>query len=103
MGDNNGEHFDFNNGTWHCIEMDKFWKKLAPGGNHVVRKSGDSAVTVPDVPSFQSLMMQLTVVASACPNLKGLVVSLTECFYPRVRGTAWNLLSFWQSLMEAMI
>ncbi|MCE2155701.1 hypothetical protein GPU83_09965, partial [Streptococcus thermophilus] len=29
--DNNGDHFDFNNGTWHCIEMDKFWKKLAPG------------------------------------------------------------------------
>ncbi|XP_068211328.1 hemocyanin B chain-like [Palaemon carinicauda] len=54
--DNNHEQFDFNNGSWHCIEMDKFWKKLAPGGNHVVRKSSDSAVTVPDVPSLQSLM-----------------------------------------------
>ncbi|XP_068211329.1 hemocyanin B chain-like [Palaemon carinicauda] len=54
--DNNHEQFDFNNGSWHCIEMDKFWKKLSPGGNHVVRKSSDSAVTVPDVPSLQSLM-----------------------------------------------
>nr|AEC46861.1 hemocyanin [Macrobrachium nipponense] len=54
--DNNGEKFDYTSGHWHCIEMDKFWKKLAPGNNHIVRKSTDSSVTVPDVPSFQSLI-----------------------------------------------
>ncbi|WP_348226114.1 hypothetical protein, partial [Salmonella enterica] len=54
--DNNGEKFDYTSGHWHCIEMDKFWKKLGPGNNHIVRKSSESAVTVPDVPSFQSLI-----------------------------------------------
>ncbi|XP_064091949.1 hemocyanin B chain-like [Macrobrachium nipponense] len=54
--DSNGERFYYENGHWHCIEMDKFWKKLSPGANHIERKSSESAVTVPDVPSFQSLI-----------------------------------------------
>ncbi|TOF72163.1 hypothetical protein CGJ15_27635, partial [Vibrio parahaemolyticus] len=35
---------------------DRFWRKLSPGANHIVRKSTESAVTVPDVPSFKSLV-----------------------------------------------
>ncbi|KAK7080671.1 hypothetical protein SK128_004649 [Halocaridina rubra] len=54
--DNNGQAYTFENGHWHCIEMDKFWKKLSPGNNHVIRKSSESSVTVPDVPHFQSLI-----------------------------------------------
>ncbi|WP_140329853.1 hypothetical protein, partial [Vibrio parahaemolyticus] len=46
--DNNGVLFSFEEGRWHCIEMDKFYKSLAPGSNHIVRKSVDSSVTVPD-------------------------------------------------------
>ncbi|KAK8752084.1 hypothetical protein OTU49_011984, partial [Cherax quadricarinatus] len=53
--DNNGVLFSFEEGRWHCIEMDKFYKSLAPGSNHIVRKSVDSSVTVPDRPSFDSL------------------------------------------------
>jgi len=54
--DNHHEEFTFNNGHWNCIEMDKFWKKLTPGGNHVVRKSSESSVTVPDTPHFKTLI-----------------------------------------------
>jgi len=51
----NLEEYTFETGHWHCIEMDKFWKKLSPGANHVVRKSSESSVTVPDTPHFQTL------------------------------------------------
>nr|WMS58702.1 hemocyanin [Rimicaris kairei] len=54
--DNNGVQFSFNEGRWSHIELDKFWVKLTPGANHIVRKSSDSAVTVEDVPSFKTLM-----------------------------------------------
>nr|CCF55379.1 hemocyanin alpha subunit 1 [Atyopsis moluccensis] len=54
--DNNGQIFTFDQGHWNCIEMDKFWKKLSPGKNHIVRKSSESSVTVPDVPHFQTLI-----------------------------------------------
>jgi len=56
--DNNGIIFSFEEGRWHCIEMDKFWHKLAQGENTIIRKSKDSSVTIPDVPSFASLMQQ---------------------------------------------
>merc|ERR1712121_82018 len=54
--DNNGVAFHPNIGRWGCIEMDKFWVNLAPGANTIVRKSSESAVTVPDYPSFQSMI-----------------------------------------------
>nr|CCF55384.1 hemocyanin alpha subunit 1 [Caridina multidentata] len=54
--DSNGVIFEFDDGRWGCIEMDKFWRKLKPGSNHIVRKSSDSSVTVPDVPHFQTLI-----------------------------------------------
>ncbi|XP_064089683.1 hemocyanin B chain-like [Macrobrachium nipponense] len=54
--DNNGEEYSFDEGRWNCIELDKFWKKLTPGGNRIVRKSTDSSVTVPDIPPFQTLI-----------------------------------------------
>ncbi|KAK7028968.1 hypothetical protein SK128_013874 [Halocaridina rubra] len=54
--DNNELLFGAEKGHWYCIEMDKFWKKLSPGRNHVVRKSTESSVTVPDVPHFQTLI-----------------------------------------------
>merc|ERR1712121_69421 len=54
--DENLIEFTFNDGHWYCIEMDKFWKKLSPGANHVERKSTESSVTVPDPPTFQTLI-----------------------------------------------
>ncbi|KAK7028969.1 hypothetical protein SK128_013875 [Halocaridina rubra] len=54
--DNNGVIYTFEEGHWHCIEMDKFWKKLTPGRNNIVRKSSESSVTVPDVPHLQTLI-----------------------------------------------
>ncbi|XP_069954003.1 hemocyanin subunit-like [Cherax quadricarinatus] len=56
--DNNGIVYPFNEGRWRAIELDRFWRKLRPGVNHIVRKSTESAVTVPDVPSFQSLIQK---------------------------------------------
>nr|CCF55385.1 hemocyanin alpha subunit 2 [Caridina multidentata] len=53
--DNNGVILSYEKGHWYCIEMDKFWKKLSPGKNHIVRKSTESSVAVPDVPHFQTL------------------------------------------------
>ncbi|XP_068211336.1 hemocyanin B chain-like [Palaemon carinicauda] len=54
--DNNLVEYTFSHGYWQCIEMDKFWKNLSPGSNRVIRKSTDSSVTVPDTPSFQTLI-----------------------------------------------
>ncbi|MPC71025.1 Hemocyanin C chain [Portunus trituberculatus] len=54
--DNNKVEFSFNEGRWHAIEIDKFWVKLSPGQNSFTRSSKDSAITVPDVPSFQMLI-----------------------------------------------
>jgi len=54
--DENDILFTLNEGRWHCIEMDKFWKTLKPGDNHVERASADASTTVPDVPSFNTLL-----------------------------------------------
>ncbi|XP_045606902.2 pseudohemocyanin-2-like [Procambarus clarkii] len=55
LRDSNGVIFPFNEGRWHAIELDRFWKTLTPGNNHIVRKSVESSVTVPDVPSIKTL------------------------------------------------
>merc|ERR1712142_1139177 len=54
--DNQGIDFTIESGRWHCIEMDKFWHHLTVGDNHVTRKSTESSVTIPDIPSFQKLI-----------------------------------------------
>ncbi|XP_071532770.1 pseudohemocyanin-1-like [Panulirus ornatus] len=56
LRDANGAELSFDEGRWHAIELDKSWKKLAPGENHIVRKSAEASVTVPDVPSMKTLM-----------------------------------------------
>ncbi|KAK4289520.1 hypothetical protein Pmani_037512 [Petrolisthes manimaculis] len=56
--DNNHVKFTLNEGFWNAIELDKFWVKLAPGANHIVRKPSESSLTVPDVPCFKSLIEQ---------------------------------------------
>jgi len=53
---NQGVLFSFDEGRWHCIEMDKFWHKLAAGDNEFSRSSSQSSVTVPDIQSFSTLM-----------------------------------------------
>jgi len=53
---NQGVMMTYDVGRWHCIEMDKFWKKLEAGENHIVRTSKQSSLTVPDIPSFSTLM-----------------------------------------------
>ncbi|XP_071531079.1 hemocyanin B chain-like [Panulirus ornatus] len=56
--DNNGITLSIDEARWLCLELDKFWEKL-PGGTHTItRSSKDSSVTVPDMPSFQSLKQQ---------------------------------------------
>merc|ERR1712212_1109071 len=54
--DNHMQSLTYESSRWHCIEMDKFWKTLTAGAIHVVRKSGESSVTVPDVPSLTTIM-----------------------------------------------
>merc|ERR1712198_786670 len=54
--DNSMQNMTIDHGRWHCIEMDKFWKTLKTGTNHVVRKSDESSVTFPDVPSLKTIM-----------------------------------------------
>ncbi|KAG7171543.1 Pseudohemocyanin-2-like 2 [Homarus americanus] len=56
--DVNGVLMPFNEGRWHAIELDKFQKELIPGENTITRKSSESSVTVPDVPSLKSLHEQ---------------------------------------------
>merc|ERR550519_255556 len=56
--DNNVIMFSLSEVHWHCIEMDKFWKKLSKGENKVSRKSTESSVTVKDIPSFASLIKE---------------------------------------------
>ncbi|KAK8731610.1 hypothetical protein OTU49_007386 [Cherax quadricarinatus] len=63
--DNNDIPYSFNEGRWRAIELDRFWRKLSPGVNHIVRKSTESAVTVPDVPSFDSLIERTEAALSA--------------------------------------
>ncbi|KAK4289863.1 hypothetical protein Pmani_037199 [Petrolisthes manimaculis] len=53
--DENGIEFTWDEGRWHCIETDKFWRKLTVGENTVTRRSTDSSVTVPDPPSLDTL------------------------------------------------
>nr|XP_045583379.1 hemocyanin B chain-like [Procambarus clarkii] len=53
--DSNGVRYTWDEGHWHCIELDKFYKTLSSGSNHVVRKSTESSVTVPDRLSFEEL------------------------------------------------
>ncbi|XP_053640583.1 hemocyanin subunit-like [Cherax quadricarinatus] len=67
--DNNGIVYPFNEGRWRAIELDRFWKKLRPGVTHIVRKSTESAVTVPDVPSFHTLIQKADAALSSGSQL----------------------------------
>merc|ERR1711942_481998 len=80
--DNNGVPFHPNDGRWGCIEMDKFWTKLAPGANTVVRKSSESAVTVPDSPSFADLMEKTDAAAAGGAAETGLEDYSRTCGIP---------------------
>jgi len=53
---NQGIRFKYDESRWHCIEMDKFWTHLAHGDNEIVKKSSESSVTIPDIPSFRQLI-----------------------------------------------
>jgi len=54
--DYNGVEYDAENGRWTCMELDKFWRIVKPGNNHYVRYDRESTVTVPDIPSFKTLI-----------------------------------------------
>nr|P80888.2 RecName: Full=Hemocyanin [Palinurus vulgaris] len=56
--DNNGITLNLDEARWLCLELDKFWTKLGDGKNLIERSSKDSSVTVPDMPSFESLKKQ---------------------------------------------
>jgi len=80
--DNNDVPFHPNIGRWGCIEMDKFWVNLAPGANTVVRKSSESAVTVPDSPSFQEMIDKTDASAAAGGDTSGLEDLSRTCGIP---------------------
>jgi len=67
--DNQGIEFTLESGRWHCIEMDKFWHLLSTGPNHITRKSSESSVTMPDIPSFQKLMQDADAAVAAGTEL----------------------------------
>lgn len=56
IADYNGVPYEADYGRWMCIDLDKFWRVVEPGNNHFVRKSEESSVTVPDIPSFRYLI-----------------------------------------------
>ncbi|XP_071532763.1 pseudohemocyanin-2-like [Panulirus ornatus] len=64
-----GAELSFNEGRWHAIELDKFWTSLNPGKNQIIRKSGEASVTVPDVPSFKTLMRKTEEAVAAGTDL----------------------------------
>jgi len=80
--DNNGVGFHPNVGRWGCIEMDKFWVHLSPGANTIVRKSSESAVTVPDLPSFAHMMEQTDAAIAANSETSGLENLSRNCGIP---------------------
>merc|ERR1712042_377899 len=94
--DNNGVPFHPNVGRWGCIEMDKFWVHLAPGANTIVRKSSESAVTVPDVPAFADLIAKTDAALAAGAEVLDLktfpvlVEFPTGYFFPRERKRVWR-------------
>ncbi|XP_037795419.1 hemocyanin C chain-like [Penaeus monodon] len=57
--DNNGIEFTFDEGRWNAIELDKFWVSLKNGKNSIERKCTESSVTVPDVPSIETLFAKI--------------------------------------------
>ncbi|XP_018024726.1 hemocyanin isoform X1 [Hyalella azteca] len=54
--DANGVELSLEKARWNCIELDKFWTKLIPGSNSISRASSEASTTVPDTPSFKSLI-----------------------------------------------
>nr|AST15995.1 cryptocyanin [Scylla serrata] len=64
--DGNGAIIPFDEGRWLAIEMDLFVKTLNSGANDIVRKSSEASITVPDVPTYQTL----TEMTEASQNLE---------------------------------
>lgn len=52
----NGILLDKTERHWGCIEMEKYWMDLEPGITTGVRNNTESSVTVPDPPSFETLI-----------------------------------------------
>jgi len=80
--DNNGVAFHPNIGRWGCIEMDKFWTELVPGSNTVVRKSSESAVTVPDSPSFAEIIEKTDAAVASGATTHGMEDLSRTCGIP---------------------
>merc|ERR550519_2676932 len=80
--ENNDVAFHPNVGRWGCIEMDKFWVHLTPGANTIVRKSSESAVTVPDLPSFAEMMEKTDAAVAAHAETSGLENLSRNCGIP---------------------
>merc|ERR1712008_647582 len=61
---------------------DKFWVHLTPGANTIVRKSSESAVTVPDLPSFAEMMEKTDAAVAAHAETSGLEKLSRNCGIP---------------------
>merc|ERR1712002_106197 len=79
--DNQGIDFTLENGRWHCIEMDKFWHHLTVGENNFSRKSSESSVGTPDIPSFSKLIHDADAAVSAGTELNN-VDFVNQCGLP---------------------
>ncbi|KAL7645607.1 UNVERIFIED_CONTAM: hypothetical protein RMT77_003993 [Armadillidium vulgare] len=79
--DANGILFTLDEGRWSCIELDKFWRTLRPGDNHIVRRSADASTTVPDIPSFSTLLERAESAVASGEDL-GLSEYVRSCGIP---------------------
>lgn len=52
----NGIFLDKVQQRWGCIEMEKYWMDLEPGITTGIRNNTESSVTIPDPPSFETLI-----------------------------------------------
>ncbi|CAL4113977.1 unnamed protein product, partial [Meganyctiphanes norvegica] len=80
--DNNHVLFEPNVGRWGCIELDKFWSELTPGENHIIRKSSESSVTVPDSKSFAYLIEKADAAVAAGQEHSGMEEYSRNCGIP---------------------
>merc|ERR1711942_144769 len=80
--DANGVAYHPNGGRWGCIEMDKFYVKLAAGANTIMRDAKMSTVTIPDVPSFEFIKEKTDAQIASGSESSGLEDFARSCGIP---------------------
>jgi len=81
-GNMNGALLDIDERRWGCIEMEKYWMDLEPGITTGVRSNTESTVTVPDPPSFETLIEMTDAAVDAGAEDFGKVNYVRNCGIP---------------------